>query len=53
MGGGGVAPGARRAGPGQAGLGWVGPSHFADRNLRHARPSNRIKSRTENRNGTR
>jgi hypothetical protein len=29
-------------GPGWAGLGWVGPSHFADRNPRHARPLKEI-----------
>jgi hypothetical protein len=39
--------GARRAGPGWVGLGWVGSSHFADRNLRHARPSNELQSRIE------
>jgi hypothetical protein len=42
-----------RAGPDRAGLGWVGPSHFADRNPRRARPLNGIKSRIEIRNGTR
>jgi hypothetical protein len=42
-----------RAGLGRAGLGGVGWGHFADRNPRHARPSNGIKSRTEIRNGTR
>jgi hypothetical protein len=47
------APGARRAGPGWAGLGWVGLGHFADRNLRHARPSNGLQSRIEIRDGTR
>jgi hypothetical protein len=36
-----------------AGLGWVGPGHFADRNQRHARLSNRLQSRTENRDGMR
>jgi hypothetical protein len=45
------APGAR--GPGRAGLGWVGSGHFADRNPRHARLSNRLQSRIENRDGTR
>jgi hypothetical protein len=40
--------GGARAGPGWAGLG-----HTADRNPRHARPLNRIQSRTEIRNGTR
>jgi hypothetical protein len=48
----GVVWGARGA-QGQAGPGWVGPSHSADRNLRHTRLSNRIQSRTENRDGTR
>jgi hypothetical protein len=42
-----------RGAQGRAGLGWVGPSHFADRNLRHARPSNGLQSRTENRDRTR
>jgi hypothetical protein len=42
-----------QAGPGWAGLGWVGPSHFADRNPRRARPLNGIKSRIKIRNGTR
>jgi hypothetical protein len=42
------APGARRAGPG-----WAGLSHFADRNPRRARPLNGIKPRIEIRNGTR
>jgi hypothetical protein len=48
------------AGPGQAdraGLGWVGPGHFADRNPRHAQPKQRrmtrLQSRTENRDRTR
>jgi hypothetical protein len=45
------APGAR--GPGRAGLGWVGPGHFADQNPRHARLSNRLQSQTENRDRTR
>jgi hypothetical protein len=54
MGGGGLgATGAQ----GRAGLGWVGLSHFADRNPRHARPkprrTTRPQSRTENRDGTR
>jgi hypothetical protein len=39
------APGARRTGPGRAGLGWVGPGHFADRNPRHARPNPRRTTR--------
>jgi hypothetical protein len=47
------APGARRAGPGQAGLGWVGPIHFVDRNLQHAQPSNGLQLRIEIRDGTR
>jgi hypothetical protein len=34
------APGAR-----MAGLGWVGPGHFADRNPRHARPKPRRTTR--------
>jgi hypothetical protein len=42
-----------RAGPDRAGLGWVGPGHFTDRNPRRARPLNGIKSRIEIRNGTR
>jgi hypothetical protein len=37
----------RARGPGWVGLGWVGPGHFADRNPRHARLSNRLQSRTE------
>jgi hypothetical protein len=45
--------GGARAGPGWAGLGWVGPGHFADQNPRHAQLSNRLQSRTENRDGTR
>jgi hypothetical protein len=39
--------------PGWAGLGWAGLGHIADRNPRHARPLNRIKSRTEIQSGTR
>jgi hypothetical protein len=42
-----------RGAQGRAGLGWVGPSHFADRNPQRARPLNGIKSRIEIRNGTR
>jgi hypothetical protein len=42
-----------RAGLGWVGLGWIGLGHFADQNLRLARPSNGTKSRTEIRNGTR
>jgi hypothetical protein len=45
--------GGARARPGRAGLGWVGPGHFADQNPRHARLSNRLQSRIENRDGTR
>jgi hypothetical protein len=45
--------GGARARLGRAGLGWVGPGHFADRNPRHARLSNRLQSRTKNRDGTR
>jgi hypothetical protein len=45
--------GGARAGLGQAGLGWVGPGHFTDQNPRHVRLSNRLQSRTENRDGTR
>jgi hypothetical protein len=30
------------AGPGRAGLDWVGSGHFADRNPRHARPLKEI-----------
>jgi hypothetical protein len=41
------------AGGARAGLGWVGPGHFVDRNPRHARLSNRLQSRTENRDETR
>jgi hypothetical protein len=52
MGGGRGARGAQ-AGPGQAGLGRVGLGHFADRNPRHARPSNGLQSRIEIRDGTR
>jgi hypothetical protein len=46
----GVGRGAKgaRAGPGR-----TGPCHFADRNPRHARPSNRLQSQTKNRDGTR
>jgi hypothetical protein len=44
-------------GRGRAGLGGVGPGHFADQNPRHARPKTRRtarpQSRTENRDGTR
>jgi hypothetical protein len=47
------APGARRAGLGWVGSSWVGSSHFVDRNLRHARPSNGFQSRIEIRDGTR
>jgi hypothetical protein len=43
----------RGGGGAGAGLGWTGPSHIADQNPRHTRPSNRIKSRTKIRNGTR
>jgi hypothetical protein len=45
--------GAPGGGTGRAGLGWVGPGHFVDQNPRHARLSNRLQSRTENRDGTR
>jgi hypothetical protein len=38
---------------GRAGLGWIGPGHFADRNPRRARLSNKLQSRTKNRDGTR
>jgi hypothetical protein len=42
---------AGRTGPNRAGLDWVGPGHFADRNPRHARPLKEInrhpKSETE------
>jgi hypothetical protein len=44
---------AGRTGPDRAGLGWVGPGHFADRNPRHARPSNGLQPRIEIRDGTR
>jgi hypothetical protein len=42
-----------RGAQGRAGLGWVGLSHFTDRNPRHARPSNGLQSRIEIRDGTR
>jgi hypothetical protein len=44
-----------RAAQGRAGPGWVGlgPSHFAGRKPRHARPSNKLQSRTKNGDGTR
>jgi hypothetical protein len=41
------APGPDWARPDRTGLGWAGSGHIADQNPRHARPSNRIKSRTE------
>jgi hypothetical protein len=34
-----------RAGADRAGLGWVGPGHFADRNPRHAQPNPRRTTR--------
>jgi hypothetical protein len=43
---------AGRTGLGRAGMDWVGPGYIADRNPRHARPSNGNQSRTENRDGT-
>jgi hypothetical protein len=43
----------RQGRAGWAGLGWVGPGHFANRNQRHARPSNGLQSRIEIRDGTR
>ena len=50
---GGGAWGVWGAGGTRAELGWAGLGHIADRNPRHARPLNGIKSQTEIRNGTR